>query len=652
MARRYTAEEACAAILNDDLDEMNSADSLDESFSESSSSTSELDSNPEEDYAGRTINVQVPLPTRGRPSASGGARARGGTRTRVRTRGGRARRGRGVRTRGASNNERPRPSSPNSDSDPPPNNDQPEANNNLSNANNDPPNAGSSDESGEDPWKNEPPSIKDFPFNEQTGISIDVPEGAKPMFFFNLLLTDNLVDDLVAKTNQYAQKSINSVRPLRRRSVWNSWTDVDADEMKKFIGLLFSMGLVSLPSYKKYWSTDVLYKNENFATTMSRERFESILRFFNFGEKPKFDGDRLSKIRMIMDHFNETMLRLITPDKNLSIDESMMLWRGRLVFRQYIKNKRHKYGIKFYELCTHDGLVMTVEIYGGQHINDEHSLGQTGATVLKLMQPFLDKGYHVFTDNYYNSVALTNFLTTKKTYITGTLRSDRKGNPKKVISSKLRKGQMIWQSKDDVSVAKWKDKRPVLMISNAHVPNLTNVTNRRGQEKQKPNLVKDYNDCMSGIDRSDQMMSYHSGLRKTVRWYKKAGVHFLEMFLTNAYYLYRKFSTDNEFKHQLDFKENVIKSLIGERKRKKHMEPTADFHYLEPIPAGDKKKYPTRRCKQCWKTNTRKESRFVCGFCEDKPPLCVHPCFNLYHKQLGIVENEEEIVDVVSEFTV
>ena len=70
MAPRYTAEEACAAILNDDLDEMNSADSLDESFSESSSSTSELDSNPEEDYAGRTINVQVPLPTRGRPCAS------------------------------------------------------------------------------------------------------------------------------------------------------------------------------------------------------------------------------------------------------------------------------------------------------------------------------------------------------------------------------------------------------------------------------------------------------------------------------------------------------------------------------------------------------------------------------------------------------
>ena len=95
---------------------------------------------------------------------------------------------------------------------------------------------------------------------------------------------------------------------------------------------------MSLPSYKKYWSKDLLYKNEHFSSVMSRERSESILRFFNFGEKLMFENDRLSKLRMIMDHLNKGMLEVITPEKNLSIDESMMLWRGHLVFRQYIKN--------------------------------------------------------------------------------------------------------------------------------------------------------------------------------------------------------------------------------------------------------------------------------------------------------------------------
>ena len=68
MARRYTAEQACKAILNDDdLGEMESSDSLDESFSNtSSSSCSEIDSDPANDYYGSVINVVTPT-ERGRP---------------------------------------------------------------------------------------------------------------------------------------------------------------------------------------------------------------------------------------------------------------------------------------------------------------------------------------------------------------------------------------------------------------------------------------------------------------------------------------------------------------------------------------------------------------------------------------------------------
>lgn len=32
---------------------------------------------------------------------------------------------------------------------------------------------------------------------------------------------------------------------------------------------------------------------------------------------------------------------------------------------------------------------------------------------------------------------------------------------------------------------------------------MVSVTNRRGGKKMKPNIVKDYNEGMSGIDRSD-----------------------------------------------------------------------------------------------------------------------------------------------------
>ena len=183
----------------------------------------------------------------------------------------------------------------------------------------------------------------------------------------------------------------------------------------------------------------------------------------------------------------------------------MVLWRGRLIFRHYIKNKKCKYGIKIFELCTHDSFILRVSIYGGKCI-EENDLGKTAGVVIHLMNDFLDKGYSLFTDNYYNSVCLAKYLTKRLTYITGTLKKDGKGNPNSVMKAMLKKGEVVWKSQGEVVVCKWRDKRDVLTISAAHIPEMLGVTNRRGPEKMKPNFIKDYNAFMSGIDQPDQML--------------------------------------------------------------------------------------------------------------------------------------------------
>ena len=48
-----------------------------------------------------------------------------------------------------------------------------------------------------DNWKNNPPTIQDFPFNERPGLKICIPDNASPMFFFGLILTDEFVESLV-----------------------------------------------------------------------------------------------------------------------------------------------------------------------------------------------------------------------------------------------------------------------------------------------------------------------------------------------------------------------------------------------------------------------------------------------------------------------
>ena len=129
----------------------------------------------------------------------------------------------------------------------------------------------------------------------------------------------------------------------------------------------------------------------------------------------------------------------------------MMLWRGHLLFHQYIKNKCHKYGLKYYELCTNDGLILRTSIYGGKSFEDTESLGHTGAIVLNLMSNYLDKGYHLYNDNYYNSVQLFDYLTTRSTYAMGTLHANRKTNPKEVISKNLKKGEFVWRCHNNIS---------------------------------------------------------------------------------------------------------------------------------------------------------------------------------------------------------
>ena len=71
--------------------------------------------------------------------------------------------------------------------------------------------------------------------------------------------------------------------------------------------------------------------------------------------------------------FNQAVWK---PDDNLFLDESMVLWRGRLIFRQYIKNKQYKYGVNLHELCESTNIILWTSIYSGVSYPDPHDLGQ------------------------------------------------------------------------------------------------------------------------------------------------------------------------------------------------------------------------------------------------------------------------------------
>lgn len=467
---------------------------------------------------------------------------------------------------------------------------------------------------------------------------------SSPFDYFNLLVNDRIIDLMVEQTNLYANQEINRLQ-VTRSSRLKAWKETDHFEMRRFLGLLLHMGPNQSPKISSLWSQDPMYRNDFYKNVMSRNRFQLILRFWHFSDNASRSSDRLEKIRPLLDHFNNRMSEIYYPECKLSIDESMMLWRGRLCFRQYIPDKKHKYGIKLYELCESRGLIFQIRIHNSVRYENEHAqnMGQAAAIVQDLMESgdgYMNKGHIIHADNWYNSVALAQYCTENSTYICGTLRVNRKGNPIAVTKKKLSKGEMIWRHNNSLAVCKWKDKRDVLVISNMHCPEIIDVRNHKGQRKKKPNIIQSYNEGMSGIDHSDQMLSYHTSLRKSLRWYKKLGVHLIEMLLYNSFLLYIDGTTENQRRNGryfsfLTFREEVVKTLVGNQSfifNESQDNSTAQFHYLESLPPTNTKTNPTKRCMRCYALGIRREVRYFCPVCITQPSLCVDPCFRKHHE--------------------
>lgn len=87
-------------------------------------------------------------------------------------------------------------------------------------------------------------------------------------------------------------------------------------------------------------------------------------------------------------------------------------------------------------------------------------------------------------------------MTTRKTYICGTLRSNRNGNPTSCFK-KTDKGRV---AKTQISgCVQVKRQTRDLTISNMPKVQTVKVRNRNGKVTMKPNIIKDYNDGMSGM---------------------------------------------------------------------------------------------------------------------------------------------------------
>ena len=95
---------------------------------------------------------------------------------------------------------------------------------------------------------------------------------------------------------------------------------------------------------------------------------------------------------------------------------------------------------------------------------------ETTKVVMGLMEKchLLDKGHHVYMDNYYSSPELFEELHYRNTYACGICHSNRKNMSKAVINAKLKKGEAVFRRAGPPLCFKWNEKRDVRMLSTIH----------------------------------------------------------------------------------------------------------------------------------------------------------------------------------------
>ena len=133
---------------------------------------------------------------------------------------------------------------------------------------------------------------------------------------------------------------------------------------------------------------------------------------------------------------------------------------------------------------------------------------------------------------------------------------------------------------------------------------------------------------MGGVDRTDQLLKHYGVPRKTLKWYKKMAIHFMQLSMLNSFIVYQK---DGGQKPFLGFQREVIAALIFETgadmeiPREEHVIRLTERHFVSPVP----------ETALCYKKKVRKDSRYHCPNCPSNPGLCCYPCFELYHTKVN-----------------
>lgn len=409
---------------------------------------------------------------------------------------------------------------------------------------------------------------------------LNIQEIESPLEYFYKFFSRDIIEHIVSETNIYSTQCTGKSIQLTE------------EEFCDFLAIHILMGIVGMPSYIDYWSTKFRYPL--IANLMSLKRYEKIRRYIHFADNNYDDGDRYYKIRPIVEKIRNNCLAQET-ERRFSIDEMMIAYKGTKAGkrRQYMKDKPNKWGFKNYVRAGISGMIYDFVLYGGEDTfrfhrfsEEEETLGFGAQIVLALCQSIKRRPAMVFFDNFFTSPEVLYILRQNYgIFALGTVRNNRLRGAENVLTSEkmLKKKErgsysQVVCNNNKLAVVRWNDNKCVTLISSYTDSEPVQKIKRYSKDAKRkvdvdcPNVVKDYNKHMGGVDLADMLVSLYKTPFKTRRWYIGIFAQLIDICINNAWILYRKHHSQRKSEARLKlklFRYEIFSALIKMNKSAK-----------------------------------------------------------------------------------
>ena len=387
--------------------------------------------------------------------------------------------------------------------------------------------------------------------------------------------------------------------------------DLTLDELDKFFAIEIARGV-----YGKNHSVKLLWSEKFgiplFRNIMCRNRYEKIKRFLRFDEKRtrsfRIDEDPFTHVREIFDKIAKSCRENFVPNFSLCIDEQLVPMKTRCRFVVYMPNKPDKFGFKFWLLVDNSTkYVWNIVPYLGKcEAPDRNGERLADFAVKKLLSSLERKSYNITCDNFFTSVSLANYLSSKQTTLVGTVRTNSRGLPEEMKSESLELHEtcFYYSQSDEILALKHqgKQKKSVCLLTTMHV---NPKCDESGKRKPFPILFYNKNKC--GVDAADSMLRLYSTRAASRRWPVTIWHNMLDVALLNSWIVFKE-SKDSEIPRKV-FLLNLVEQLACTQAR-----AVTPLQFPPPYrDASTKRKYGVIMCKNRRSVKCRSCGIFLCG---------------------------------------